>query len=86
VYNRRFAEDMDLAPCGNNRWITDRSRPKIVQHVLLCESLACFVVLHVVVGKDPRQHVEIGTHQCLVSGFVQRQNLLFVILYLIFVD
>jgi hypothetical protein len=50
------------------------------EYILLRESLACLVVLHVVVGKNLRQHGEIGTHQRLVPSFMQRQDLLFVIL------
>ncbi len=78
MHDRSVAKYANLAPGRNNRRITNRPRPKVVQHILLGESLACFVVLHVVVGKDLRQHGEIGAHQRLVSGFMQRQDLLFV--------
>src|ERR1700730_6852849 len=44
------------------------------------------VVLHVVVGEDLRQHGDVGIHQRPVSSFMQRQNLLLVILLLIVID
>jgi len=78
VHDRCIAENTNLAAGRDNRRITNRPAAKIIQHIVFRERLAFLVVLHVVVGKDLRQDGDIGAHQCSVSGFVYRQNVLLV--------
>jgi len=73
-----LTQQSDAAAFRDHRDVTGRAFLQIVQHVLLGEGSAGFIVLHVIFSENSREFSGVGGDQGPVSVFEEFQDLLLV--------